>query len=58
MKQIELVMLVEPHYNHVGLITHVFENVRIFPQFSFHRLKSATSLIRLSHSPSLECNTH
>ena len=27
MKQMELAISVEPHYNHVALITHVFENI-------------------------------
>jgi len=27
MKQMELAMPAEPHYNHAALITHVFENI-------------------------------
>ena len=27
MKQMKLAMSVEPHYSHVALITHVFENI-------------------------------
>jgi len=31
MKQMELVMPAKPHYSHVALIAHVFENVKWFP---------------------------
>jgi len=51
-------MPVESYYSHVALMTHVFENVRRFSQFSFYRLISTITLIRLSNSPSLVCNTH
>ena len=58
MKQMELTVLVEPDYSHMALITHMFENIFRFPQFSFYRLKSTISWIKLSNSPSLVYNTH